>query len=133
MSSSPRMVKYEHVRSLPLSVALLFHFNQHFHEYARTASRVCYRGLLKVLRSHPTLKFNIHISGTLIHALQWVAPEPLELIRDGLNDGQFELLGSTYAQNVLYSSDDWDNARQIELHQQALSDTFGVQPTAFWK
>ncbi len=117
---------------MPLSVPLLFHFNQHLSEYARIASRVCYCGLLKVLRSHPALKFNIHISGTLIHALKWVAPEPLELIRDGLNDGQFELLGSTYAQNILYSSDDWDNARQIELHQQALSDAFGVEPTAFW-
>ncbi|MEK6573835.1 MAG: hypothetical protein AABZ58_05915, partial [Chloroflexota bacterium] len=117
---------------MPLSVALLFHFNQHFHEYARTASRVCYRGLLKVLRSHPSLKFNIHISGTLIHALNWLDPEPLDLIRAGLADGQFELLGSTYAQNVPYASSDWDNARQIELHRQTLKETFGVEPTVFW-
>ncbi len=117
---------------MPLSVALLFHFNQHFHQYARVASRVCYRGLLKVLRSHPSLKFNIHISGTLIHALNWLDPEPLELIRTGLADGQFELLGSTYAQNVAYASSDWDNARQIELHRQTLKETFGVEPTVFW-
>ncbi|MBI4771043.1 MAG: hypothetical protein HY784_11710 [Chloroflexi bacterium] len=97
---------------MPLTVPFLFHFNQHFNEYARVASRACYRGLLRVLRAHPALKFNIHISGTLVHALSWVDPEPLELIRDGLKAGQFELLGSTYAQNVLYASNDWDNARQ---------------------
>ncbi|MBI3242042.1 MAG: hypothetical protein HYZ49_07100 [Chloroflexi bacterium] len=117
---------------MPLSVALLFHFNQHFNEYAALASRACYRGLLNVLRSHPTLKFNIHISGTLIDALKWLDSSPLDLIRDGLAAGQFELLGSTYAQNIPYASDDWDNAQQIALHRATLKDTFGVEPTAFW-
>ncbi len=117
---------------MPLRLALLFHFNQHLGEHAHLASRVCYRGLLRVLRARPGLKANIHISGTLIHALAWLDPEPLALIRDGLKAGQFELLGSTYAQNVLYASDDWDNARQIELHQKVLHDHFGVTPTTFW-
>jgi hypothetical protein len=117
---------------MPLSVALLFHFNQHFNEYARVASKVCYRGLLNVLRAHPQLKFNIHISGTLTHALNWLDPEPLDLIRAGLGAGQFELLGSTYAQNVPYASDDWDNAQQIELHRATLKTIFNVEPTVFW-
>jgi hypothetical protein len=117
---------------MPLSVALLFHFNQHFNETGRLASKVCYTGLLKVLRAHPALKFNIHISGTLIDALKWLEAEPLDLIRAGVADDQFELLGSTYAQNVLYSTDDWDNVRQIELHRATLKDTFGVEPVTFW-
>lgn len=117
---------------MPLSVALVFHFNQHLNEYARVASQVCYRGLLKVLRSHPNLKFNIHISGTLIDALKWLDPEPLDLIRAGLSDGQFELLGSTYSQNIPYASNDWDNTKQIELHRSVLKDTFGVEPAVFW-
>jgi hypothetical protein len=117
---------------MPISVALLFHFNQHFHEYAHIASRACYRGLLRVLRAHPSLKFNIHVSGTLIHALQWLDREPLDLIRDGLKDRQFEMLGSTYAQNVLYASDDWDNARQIEMHRTTIRETFAVEPAVFW-
>ncbi|MFQ5408230.1 MAG: hypothetical protein ACE5FI_07400 [Anaerolineales bacterium] len=117
---------------MPLSVPLIFHFNQHITEFAHVASHVCYRGLLRVLRQHPDLPVNISISGTLIHALQWLDPEPLELIRAGLEAGQFELLGSTYASNVMYASDDWDNARQIELHRRVLWDTFGVEPVAFW-
>ena len=115
-----------------LFTPLLFHFNQHLTEFSLLASQVCYRGLLQTLRANPNVKANIHISGTLITALKWLDPEPLEMIRDGVKDGQFEIVGSTFAQNVAYASDDWDNARQIELHKRALADTFGVTPTAFW-
>ena len=117
---------------MPIHVPLLFHFNQHLTEYSLVASRACYRGLLRVLRAHPTIPVNIHISGTLVNALQWLDPEPLQLIWEGLRAGQFELLGSTYAQNLPYSSDDWDNARQIELHLKVLHDVFGVTPVTFW-
>ncbi len=117
---------------MPLRVPLIFNFNQHLIEFARVASHNCYRGLLQVLRAHPTLPVNIQISGTLIHALQWLDPEPLELIRAGIDEGQFELLGSTYAQNVAYASDDWDNVQQIELHQEVLRETFNVEPVSFW-
>ncbi|GAB4580070.1 MAG: hypothetical protein Fur0022_28090 [Anaerolineales bacterium] len=115
-----------------LFLPLLFHFNQHLNENAHLASQVCYRGLLRTLRANPSLRANIHISGTLITALKWLDPEPLEMIRDGVSDGQFEIVGSTFAQNVPYATDDWDNARQIELHQQVLENTFGVTPTTFW-
>jgi Glycosyl hydrolase family 57 len=117
---------------MSLPIALVFHFNQHLNEYASIGSRTCYRGLLKILRAHPALKINIHISGTLIDALKWLDNEPLKLIREGLAEGQFELLGSTYAQNIPYASNDWDNARQIELHRSTLKDLFDVEPTVFW-
>ena len=112
-----------------ISLPLLFHFNQHLNEFARLASHVCYRGQLRTLRANPAIKANVHISGTLITALKWLDPEPLEIIRDGLKDGQFEIVGSTFAQNVPYATDDWDNARQIELHKKVIYDTFGVTPT----
>lgn len=117
---------------MPIHVPLLFHLNQHLTEYSVVASHACYKGLLRVLRAHPSIPVNIHISGTLVNALQWLDPEPLQLIWEGLRAGQFELLGSTYAQNVPYSSDDWDNARQIELHLKVLHDVFGVTPVTFW-
>jgi hypothetical protein len=117
---------------MPLPVALVFHFNQHTNEYADIANRAGYRGLVKVLRAHPTLKFNLHLSGTLLRALPWFDAETLALIRAGVADGQFELLGSTYAQNVPYACDDWDNAQQIGLHRAVLREMFGVEPTVFW-
>ncbi len=115
-----------------LRIALLFHFNQNLNQYSQIASQACYRGLLRMLRRHQRLPFCIHISGTLIHALQWYDPEPLQMIADGLADGQFTLLGSTYAQNVPYASDDWDNILQMMLHRTVLQRTFGSHPTLFW-
>jgi len=117
---------------MAISIPLVFHLNQHLSERALTASLAAYRGLLRVLRAHPLLPVNIQISGTLIDALRWLDPEPLQEIWEGLRAGQFELLGSTYAQNVPYASDDWDNARQIEMHQEILYKTFGVTPVTFW-
>lgn len=117
---------------MPIQIPLIFHLNQPLSEQAIIGSRTAYRGLLRVLRSHPTLPVNIQISGTLIDALKWLDPEPLQLIWEGLRAGQFELLGSTYAQNVPYASNDWDNERQIELHQEVVHQTFGVSPVTFW-
>jgi len=74
---------------MPLSLPLVFHFNQHTSEYTDVANRACYRGLLHVLRAHPALKFNLHLSGTLLRALIWFDPETLDLVRAGLADGQF--------------------------------------------
>ncbi len=116
----------------PLRIALCFHFNQNLNQFGAVASRACYRGLLQVLRRHARLPFAIHISGTLVHALQWLDPEPLQLIADGLAAGQFTLLGSTYAQNVPYASDDWDNLLQMALHRDVLQRGFGVSPVIFW-
>lgn len=117
---------------MAISIPLVFHFNQHLSEQSQVASLACYRGLLRVLRAHPLLPVNIQISGTVIDALRWLDPEPLQEIWEGLRAGQFELLGSTYAQNVPYASDDWDNARQIQMHQEVLYKTFGVTPVTFW-
>jgi hypothetical protein len=117
---------------MTLSLALVFHFNQHTSEFVEIANRTCYRGLLNVLRAFPQLKFNLHLSGTLLRALNWIDAETLNLVRAGLADGQFELLGSTYAQNVPYACHDWDNAQQIAAHRAVLKELFGVEPTVFW-
>ena len=117
---------------MTLRLALCFHFNQDLRESALLASRACYRGLLEVLLSHPGLKINLSLSGTVIHALQYLDPKPLDLVHEGLVRGQFLLLGSTYSQNLLLPSDDWDNAQQIGLHRAVLARYFGVAPTVFW-
>ena len=115
-----------------LHIALLFHFNQNLNQFSHLASQTCYKGLLHVLRRHARLPFAIHMSGSLIHALQWYDPEPLQLLADGINAGQFTLVGSTYAQNVAYASDDWDNLLQMMLHRDVMQRNFGVSPAIFW-
>jgi hypothetical protein len=115
-----------------LRLALVFHANQALSPFAALASPVCYRGLWAVLRAHPRVRCALHLSGTLLHALGWLDPGALDPVRAGLADGQFELLGSTYAQNVPYATGDRDNRRQIALHRELLARTFGVRPAGFW-
>src|SRR5688500_8691735 len=105
-------------------LALVFHANQTLTPFVATASRAGYRGLWHVLRAHPAVRCTLHISGTLLHSLLWLDPEALAPVRAGLADGQFELLASTYAQNVPYASDDGDNAWQIAEHKALLAKTF---------
>jgi hypothetical protein len=115
-----------------IQLSLLFHANQALTPFVAVASRACYRGLWAVLRDHPRVRCSLHISGTLLHTLLWLDPEALDPLRAGLVDGQFELLGSTYAQNVPYATHDADNRRQIAAHRALLQATFGVEPAGFW-
>lgn len=115
-----------------LETVFLFHFNQTLNTHADFADKSSYNGLLKVLRKHKNMKFNIHISGTLIQDLLWYSPETLNLIKDGIADGQFELVGSTYAQNVMYSTDDESNKLQLQRHKEIIKEVFGVEPKGFW-
>lgn len=114
------------------SIIFAFHFNQAVTPYTKIADEVCYKGLLAVLRRHRDTKFTIHISGTLIESLLEYNSTTLNLIKKGIADAQFEILGSTYAQNVMYSTDDVSNQIQIELHRKVLKDVFNFEPIGFW-
>lgn len=125
-----------------LDFVFLLHANQALVPYGDVANDLNYHGVLETYRNHPTVKLTIHISGTLISILQSFSPETLQLIQDGVDDGQFELSGSAFAQNVMYSqyipgsqdssAGDFDNNLQLKLHRQILLDKFGVEPKNFW-
>lgn len=117
---------------MALKLAAVFHFNQSTSERIRVADRVAYRGLLSVLRTHPDLKVNLHFSGTLLRGLGWLSPETLDLVRAGLAEGQFTLLGGLHAQNVAYASDDRDNRLQLQVHARVMQEILGVKPRVFW-
>ncbi|MCX5801589.1 MAG: hypothetical protein NTX17_09415 [Candidatus Eisenbacteria bacterium] len=115
----------------------LFHLNQNLVPYSKVASTACYVGLLETLRAHPTLKFMIHVSGCLLHSLLRLDDRVIDLIKDGVEEGQFEIVGSTYAQNIMYStrSDSTDfqfNDEQIRTHKRLIEKIFGVSPVSFW-
>ncbi|MFQ6043783.1 MAG: polysaccharide deacetylase family protein, partial [Candidatus Poribacteria bacterium] len=110
----------------------LFHFNQDLVPYGDQANDACYVGLLKTLRKHPNSKFAIHISGTLMEDMQWFNNTALQLVRDGVADGQFEVIGSTYSQNIMYSTNMTDNDQQIKEHREIIEKIFGVFPKGFW-
>ncbi len=119
-----------------LKLALLFHANQTVNYQGDTANDVCFNGLLSVLRDHPDSKFMLHFSGSLLHDLLWFdfrhSPSTIEMLRAGAADGQFEIVGSTYAQNIPYSTHMWDNNVQVQVHREVIERAVGVGPTSFW-
>ncbi|MFH0777112.1 MAG: glucodextranase DOMON-like domain-containing protein, partial [Candidatus Eisenbacteria bacterium] len=120
-----------------LDAVFLFHLNQNLVPYSKVASAACYVGLLETLRSHPGLKFMIHVSGCLLHSLLWLDRRAVDLVMDGVEAGQFEIVGSTYSQNIMYSTrtDSTDfqfNDQQIKVHRMLIEKVFGVSPVSFW-
>ncbi len=120
-----------------LDAILLFHANQNLVPYGKAANTACYKGVLNVLRAHPTLKFVIHFSGSLLSDLLWEDPEVIEILREGAQEGQFEIAGSTYIQNIIYSTrsstDDFQfNQHQIAIHRDLIESVLGVAPVSFW-
>ncbi|MEM2899325.1 MAG: carbohydrate-binding protein [Thermoplasmata archaeon] len=119
-------------RDAKLDFVFLLHMNQALVPYGEVADDLCYYKIISTLRSHPRLNFTLHVSGTLISDLLWYDNRTLSLIMDGIREGQFEILGSTYSQSVMYSCEDYDNRVSVELHKKQLSELFGVSPSGFW-
>ncbi len=119
-----------------LKVILLFHANQTVNFQGDTANDVCFNGLVNVLRQHPDSKFMLHFSGSLLHDLRWFnyrhSPSTIEMLRAGAADGQFEIVGSTYAQNIPYSTHMWDNDKQIDVQREVVERSLAVSPVSFW-
>ena len=115
-----------------LNVVFVFHANQCFNGVIPYADKVCYKNLFEMFRKHPSVKIVLHISGTLLHGLKYFNEERIASIKQGIDDGQFEILGSTYSQNVMYSCNSYDNDNQIKLHKEVISEYFGVEPKGFW-
>ncbi|UCF06019.1 MAG: T9SS type A sorting domain-containing protein [bacterium] len=119
-----------------LNVVLLFHANQTLNLQGDTANDVCFNGLVKVLREHPGSKFMLHFSGSLLHDLLWYDfrhnPSTIDMLRAGAADGQFEIVGSTYSQNIPYSTHMWDNNVQIDVQRTVIERSVSTTPVSFW-
>src|SRR2546429_2678204 len=72
-------------------------------------------GLLRVLKLHERYRvpFSLHISGTLLESLAWHSPAFLSEINRLAGLGLMELIGGTYAQNMMRFFSTEHNLRQI--------------------
>lgn len=116
-----------------LDLSILFHANQANVPYAVFGDETCYNPVLETLLNHPNSHFPLHFSGTLLTDLAWFNPDTLDLLNQGYQNGLFEIIGSTYAQNIIYSlEENYDNQNQIEKHLQTIDEILGANPTGFW-
>jgi hypothetical protein len=94
-------------------------------------------GYLKILRLHQAhdVPFNLHISGTLLECLAWYRPDVLSAVRDLLDAGLVELIGSSYGQNIMRFFSHECNRKQIDEHLSLYRDILDVNPRrvrVFW-
>ncbi|MFX0208893.1 MAG: hypothetical protein ACFFDT_23115, partial [Candidatus Hodarchaeota archaeon] len=125
-----------------IDFVFVLHANQALVPYGDVANDLCYRGVLETLLDHPSIHVTLHISGTLLSVLSYYQRDTLDLIKQGINSGQFEILGSTYSQNVMYShvepgsanytSAFFDNDIQLRLHREVIQAQLDVSPIGFW-
>lgn len=130
IACSPTAEKFDPDR---LQVGLMFHLNQDLVPYAVAADDVAYTRLISTLLEYPDVPVQIHVSGTLLHMLIWTESPTLELLQNGVASGQFELLSSTYSQNIIGATvDPVLNQYQIELHRDLTAHVFDKEPSVFW-
>ena len=73
-------------------------------------------GLRSILRLHDQyeIPFHLHVSGTLIEACAWYDPLFLKELSELRKSGLIEIIGSTYAQNIMTLFDHEHNYHQIQ-------------------
>lgn len=94
-------------------------------------------GFRHILHLHEQLAIplNLHVSGTLLEALAWHAPEFLDEIRVLLGTGLIELVGSCYGQNIMRFFGPEYNRRQLNEELMLYQAHLGADPAdvrAFW-
>lgn len=132
------------VRVEPAASGVPLAIVQHGHQYLITEGYDNHEGILEVLDGFGAVfalhlehrvPFNLHLSGTLIEAVAWHAPEFFDWVRTLRDEGLVEMVGSGYSQSILTLFSWEHNLRQLnetlDLYQRHL----GVDPTevrGFW-
>ncbi|GAA2719548.1 hypothetical protein CAE01nite_07090 [Cellulomonas aerilata] len=116
-------------RRLPVPIALVHHANQYLITDGypdREGLTELVRGYTSVLRLHERYQVptHLHLSGTLLEAAAWGAPQLLDLVRDLRERGLVTLVGGAYSESVLPEFDEDFARRQLRevfaLHERHL-------------
>ena len=116
-------------------VNLIFaaHRHQPFGSLPAEVNDACdraYLPFLEVLADHPTIRINLHYSGTLLEWLDENRPDVLEALAS--RDDQIEWLGGAFYDPILPSIPAQDALAQVSLHSKFLQDRFHQTPQGMW-
>lgn len=103
-----------------------------FEHIYEEAYEKAYLPFIKVLESHPRIKFNLHYSGILFDWFKKNRPEFLDLLKKLVKRGQVEVLTSGYYEPILCIIPDEDKLGQIELANQFIREHFLRAPRGMW-
>ncbi|MFX1312483.1 MAG: hypothetical protein ACFFHD_07700 [Promethearchaeota archaeon] len=109
---------------MPVVIGLLFHGNFPLSMHYNVAYHSCYKYLPVIMREYPDIPINWHLSAPLLQQLAWKNPETIQIFNEGLKSSQFEILGSSYAQNILYACSEWANRKHIKWNRSIIHNFF---------
>ncbi|MGC8555093.1 MAG: alpha-amylase/4-alpha-glucanotransferase domain-containing protein [Candidatus Acidulodesulfobacterium sp.] len=78
------------------------------------------------------IKFCLHASGILLEWWKENDPELIEIIAEGVNSGNIEIIGGGYYEPILAMIPPKDRLKQLEMLNEALKGLFGVYPSGAW-
>ena len=126
--------------SKSVCLAIVHHANQYIitNGYAsRSGLNESADGYLKILKLHQAheVPFHLHVSGTLLECLMWYRPDVLSILRELLDQGLVELIGSSYGQNIMRFFSHEHNLKQLNEQLALYRDLLNVEPRTvqvFW-
>ena len=139
---SPAFNRPKMPRSVPSVPALAL--VQHGHQYLITDGYENREGISEVLNGYTAVlalhlrygvPLNLHLSGTLMEAVAWHAPDFFGWVRALHREGLLEVIGSTYSQNIMPLSSPEQNVRQIQESLWLIGRHLGIEPEevrGFW-
>jgi hypothetical protein len=94
-------------------------------------------GILGFLAVHAAegVPLNLHISGTLLEAISWHCPSAIPPIRECVQQGLVELIGSCYGQNIMRFFSPEYNRKQLNEELRLFEIILGIEPSqikVFW-
>ncbi|MBN1871887.1 MAG: DUF1926 domain-containing protein [Candidatus Omnitrophica bacterium] len=118
------------------SVLLLtLHFHQPVGNFDSVVERVhddCYRPFLDTVASYPAIKFNMHLSGSLLDWFLKNRPETIALIKGMVAAGNVELVGGAIYEPVFSTIPRDDLIGQIDMMRRMTKDLFKRDFKSAW-
>lgn len=103
-----------------------------FQHVIRESFKRSYLPFLKILKSHPEIKFSLHMSGILLEWMEQNEKEYMEILRGMIERGQVELLVAGFYEPILAVIPEHDRIGQIELMKDEIKRIFGVDTKGLW-
>ncbi|MEM4161143.1 MAG: hypothetical protein QW531_04095, partial [Thermoplasmata archaeon] len=96
------------------------------------ATEKAYNRLLDTYAKHPSIKFNLNITGSLLENLEKYHPETIERVREGIERGQLRLITTGYYQPLIPLIPPAHAVAHIRKNTETLMRIFSQQPESAW-
>ncbi|HKO05646.1 MAG TPA: alpha-amylase/4-alpha-glucanotransferase domain-containing protein [Candidatus Acidoferrales bacterium] len=114
---------------------LLIHAHQpigNFESVFENCYQKSYLPFVQTLERHPGIRIGLHISGPLLEWMDAHHPDYFALLRQLVDKGQLEMIGSGFYEPILISIPPEDRLEQIRRMSDYLEKQFGRRPQGAW-